>query len=142
MGRIIDTKLIEQFVKRMDELEEKIDALTEFYTDRGEEAVVEVAKDNLNRMLGLEDKSLVIGDAQMISTLRIAEGMKIVYHEDWHSVEEVLPERGTRVLAYTNLGVMVMATLFDSGEWNISSNYGKITHWCYLPTAPGKEEKI
>jgi hypothetical protein len=26
MGRIIDTKLIEQFVKRMDELEEKIDA--------------------------------------------------------------------------------------------------------------------
>jgi hypothetical protein len=142
MGRIIDTKLIEQFVKRMDELEEKIDALTEFYTDRGEEAVAETAKDNLNRMLGIEDKSLVIGDVQMIPTLRIAEGTSIIYHDGWHSVEEALPARGTRVLVYTNLGVMVMATLFDNGEWNVSSDYGKITHWCYLPTAPGKEEKI
>jgi hypothetical protein len=65
MGRIIDTKLIEQFVKRMDELEEKIDALTEFYTDRGEEAVVEAAKDNLNRMLKVGENVSYMSNSQV-----------------------------------------------------------------------------
>ena len=61
----------------------------------------------------------------------------------WRSVEDELPDPLLDVLTIDSMGnYFVDFRKDDSGEWEFGqSKQNPITHWCYLPEAPGGEKE-
>lgn len=61
---------------------------------------------------------------------------------DWHSIGDVKPKRGVRVLAWDAFyRAHHIATLDGKRLRSETSDDTDLTHWCFLPDAPEFDEE-
>jgi hypothetical protein len=60
----------------------------------------------------------------------------------WIDVKKRLPSPNKKVIVYTCNGKMII-TSHDGKYWHGSGTFQKsVTHWCYLPDAPNKDNVL
>lgn len=75
--------------------------------------------------------------------IKLDENVKIVYaNSPWFDAKDYFPEPNKKVIVFTCNGKMVI-TSHDGKYWHGSGTFqNSVTHWCYLPDAPNKDNVL